>query len=164
MLTFILEHLGLLLGLGFVLVATAILPGRLRWYVLSAGLAVIAFRAYQLVSADKRLKKADEERKELQETLQGLNGQRGQLQSELLLLNNQLQAVKADQSTLVKRRSALKESGDDIALEKHRLDEKAALALQQDQQFIAKIDTRESALALLNEAEQAYNELARIAH
>jgi len=163
-LTFILEHLGLLLGLGFVLVATAILPGRLRWYVLSAGLAVIAFRAYQLVSADKRLKKADEERKELQETLQGLNGQRGQLQSELLLLNNQLQAVKADQSTLVKRRSALKESGDDIALEKHRLDEKAALALQQDQQFIAKIDTRESALALLNEAEQAYNELARIAH
>jgi len=159
---FIFEHLGLLLGLGLVLVASAVLPGRLRWYVLSAGLAVVAFRVLQLMSADKRLKEADEERKQLQGTLQGLSGQREQLQSELLLLNDRLQDVKIQQNNLAKRGIALEKSGDDIALEKKRLDEAVNLIREQDQTFIEEIDSRESALALLNEAEQAYNELARI--
>ncbi|NOZ54563.1 MAG: hypothetical protein GXP08_15760 [Gammaproteobacteria bacterium] len=162
MFKFVLEHLGLLLGLGLVLIASAVLPGRLRWYVLSAGLAVVAMRTYQLISADKRLKEADEERKKLRGTLEGLNGQRQQLQSELQQLNGQLDSVKQQKNDLAQRAEVLTKSGNDVAKEKKRLDKDAAFILQQDQKIMAEINSRQSALMLFEEAEQAYSELGRM--
>ena len=68
------EEPGLFIGLGFVIVATIMLPARVRWYVFTAGTAIIAFRAYQIYWARGRIQKLDKERDQLRNELKGLRG------------------------------------------------------------------------------------------
>lgn len=161
---FILGNLGLVVGLALVLVATWILPTRVRWYVLTAGLAVVAFRTYQVISANKRLREADEERERLRGELDDLGKQRKQMTEELQKLNNELNEIKTKQNKLAQRAKKLAATGNSIAAEKAQLDSDMEELKKEDQALMEDIDSRESALALFNQAEEAYRELERMAH
>jgi len=161
---FILGNLGLLVGLALVLVATWILPARVRWYVLTAGLAVVAFRTYQVISANKRLREADEERERLRGELDDLGKQREQTAEELQKLNNELNEIKTKQNKLAQRAKELDATGNNLVKEKAQFDSDMEELKKEDQALMKDIDQRESALALFNQAEEAYRELERVAH
>jgi len=161
---FIIQNLGLVVGFFLVLAATAILPARVRWYVLTAGLAVVAFRTYQVISANKRLREADEERKRLRGDLDDLDKQRKQMAKELQDLNNELNEIKTKQSELARQAEELAADGDSLAAEKAQLDSETQELANKDRALMEEIDSRESALSLFNQAEEAYRELERTAH
>jgi len=116
------DYLGLFIGLGFVILATAFLPGRVRWYVFTAGIAVVAFRAYQLWWARGRLKTLDQERKQLQGELQGLRDQHIELEEIHRKLVTDLEAVKQQRDELLRQREALDDQAGNFNAEKKRLD------------------------------------------
>ena len=161
---FIIQNLGLVVGFFLVLAATWVLPARVRWYVLTAGLAVVAFRTYQVISANKRLREADEERKRLRGDLDDLDKQRKQMAKELQDLNNELNEIKTKQSELARQAEELAADGDSLAAEKAQLDSETQELANKDRALMEEIDSRESALSLFNQAEEAYRELERTAH
>ncbi|MGD8595356.1 MAG: hypothetical protein PVF82_21190, partial [Gammaproteobacteria bacterium] len=81
MLSIVFSDPGLFIGLGFVILATVLLPARVRWYVFTAGIAIVAFRAYQLYWARGRLKELDKEREQLQGELKGLRDRHAELEN-----------------------------------------------------------------------------------
>lgn len=159
---FILDNLGLVIGLALVIVATALLPSRIRWYVLTAGLAVVAFRTYQLISANKRLREADEERERLRGELDDLSEQRNKMKKDLQNMNDELNKIKTRQNKLGLRAKELASTGDNLAAEKAQLDNDIEELKKEDQALMEEINSRESALALFNQAEEAYRELERM--
>lgn len=116
------DYLGLLIGLGFVILATVFLPARVRWYVFTAGIAVVAFRAYQLWWARGRIQKLDQERKKLQGDLQGLRSQHAELEKLHQQLTSELEVVRQQRDELVKQREALDENAANFKAETKRLD------------------------------------------
>lgn len=161
LISFLVKNLALVIGLVLVVAAAIILPGRIRWYVLTAGLAVIAFRFIQLRLADKRLKEADKQREVLRGELDDLNQQREQLQQEVKQHNNKLNDIKTKQNELAKEANILAEKGGDIATEKDNLDERMLALVKENDELLAEVDSRETALSFFEEADQAYAELER---
>jgi chromosome segregation ATPase len=123
MLGIFLSDPGLFIGLGFVILATFLLPGRVRWYVFSAGIAVVAFRAYQLYWARGRLKQLDKEREQLQGELSNLRESHAELEATHKELSAQLDQIKVERDTLIKQREALDKKSSTYDSEKKRLDE-----------------------------------------
>lgn len=162
MLRFILANPGLIIGLVLVIAATAVLPKRIRWYVLTAGLAVITYRAWQVIRADKRLKEADKKREELQNRLGELNTRRTGLEEEVGALNNQLDAVRTQKNELAAKAAELEAAGGDIDTRKAELDNKLKELKQKDAQLMREIDSRENAISLFDQADQAYKELDKV--
>lgn len=122
MLSILIGYPGLFIGLGFVIVATILLPARVRWYVFTAGIAVVAFRAYQLYWARGRLKELDKEREQLRGELQGLRDRHSELENTHKQLMAQLDEVKRQRDELITQRQALDEKSATFAAEKQRLD------------------------------------------
>jgi chromosome segregation ATPase len=140
MLSNFMDYLGLLIGLGFVILATVFLPARVRWYVFTAGIAVVAFRAYQLWWARGRLKELDQERKQLQDDLQGLRSRHDELEKLHQQLTTELEEVRQQRDELVKQREALDENAANFEAEKKHLDTK--LETQQQKAKKLREDTK----------------------
>ena len=103
---FIIENLGLVVGLFLVLAATraeriSSATSGCSFGGITAGLAVLAFRTYQVISANKRLREADHERKQLRGELDDLGKQRKQMAKELQDLNNELNEIKTKLALLI---------------------------------------------------------------
>jgi septal ring factor EnvC (AmiA/AmiB activator) len=116
------EDPGFFIGLAFVIVATYFLPARVRWYVFSAGIGVVIFRAYQLFWARGRIKELDNEREQLQGQLKDLRSRNTELEKVYKQLTAQLKQLKLERDDLIKQRNALDESSANYAAEKQRLD------------------------------------------
>jgi len=116
------EDPGIFIGLAFVILATYFLPARVRWYVFSAGIGVVIFRAYQLYWARGRIKELDNERKQLQSQLEDIRSRNTELANVHKQLSDQLKQLKLERDDLVKQRDALDESSANFAAEKQRLD------------------------------------------
>jgi septal ring factor EnvC (AmiA/AmiB activator) len=116
------EDPGFFIGLAFVIAATFFLPARVRWYVFSAGIGVVIYRGYQLFWARGRIKKLDEERKQLQGQLEDLRGRNTELENTYKNLSGELKQIKLERDELIKQRSALDESSANFEAEKQRLD------------------------------------------
>jgi F0F1-type ATP synthase membrane subunit b/b' len=116
------EEPGLFIGLGFVIVATLLLPARVRWYVFTAGMAVIVFRAYQIFWARGRIQKLDKEREQLRNELKGLRERHTELENTHQQLAAKLTEIKQQRDELIKQRQALDESAATYDAEKQRLD------------------------------------------
>jgi len=160
------DYTGVIVGSILLLIATSILPGRIRWYVLTAGLAVIAFRGFQIWNNKKRLKEADAKREELLKTLHDLESQRTEMTTELHTLNKELSEIKTQQNSLAKQASTLSATSSGLATEKSdldtslkQLDEKNQTLEEKDRELMARIQAREEAIKHYNEAKQVSKEL-----
>jgi DNA repair exonuclease SbcCD ATPase subunit len=122
MLSIVFSDPGLFIGLGFVILATVLLPGRVRWYVFTAGIAVVAFRGYQIYWARGRLKELDKERDQLRGELQSLRERHTELENTHNELVLQLEQIKVQRDELIKQRQALDETSATYAADKERLD------------------------------------------
>ncbi len=123
-LTIFLEDPGIFIGLGFVLAATWFLPSRVRWYVFTAGIAVVAFRGYQIYWARKRMKELDQQRDQLKNELNSLRSRHQELENKNKELNEEFISIKNERNKLLNDRKALENSDGEIQAKKDELDKK----------------------------------------
>ena len=123
-LTIFLEDPGIFIGLAFVLAATWFLPSKVRWYVFTAGIAVVAFRGYQIYWARKRMKELDRQRELLKGELNSLRNRHQELQDKNKELNEEFVAIKNERNKLLNERKALEGTEEQIQAKKEELDKK----------------------------------------
>lgn len=163
LLTFLSDYAGVIVGLVLVIVATFVLPARVRWYVLTAGLAVVAFRAFQIFFANRRLKELDAQREKLRAETEALRKKTQAVADNLGQLNAQSAALKEQKRELNRQRETLYTKGEDLAANKEALDRKITVLEQKDIELMASSDPQNRALFLFEEAERTYQELERAA-
>lgn len=141
---FIIEQPGLFIGLGFVIVATYLLPARVRWYVFTAGIAVVAFRTYQLAWAKKQLKKLDNERDSLKKQLQELREKSSELEKK--------------HKELLSEKEGIENKRDDMKMKSRELDDKMSDLDANKEAQDADFDASKQRIADLNERAMAHME------
>lgn len=130
------EEPGLFIGLGFVIIATILLPPRVRWYVFTAGMAVVFFRAAQIYWARGRIQKLDKEREQLRDKLKGLRESHAELENTHQQLAAKLAEIKQQRDELIKQRQALDESAATYDAERQRLDAELEMKKTEAQQHL----------------------------
>lgn len=166
-LAFLQDYGGVLIGLMIMLAAVWFLPGRVRWYVLTAGTAVILYRVWQIRSTKKRFQEWDQRHQGLIQDFNDIKSQRDRLVGEVDGLKQQLEQLKQQQQTLKVKSDALGGEGDQLSRQRHELDQQLAdldqQAAQTDQR-IAKIqqgrDLVDKANELLGQAKQVNDTLS----
>lgn len=113
---------GFVIGLALVVVAIFLLPVRVRWYVATAGLAVLFFRVYQKWWANKLLKELDREREELKSAHEELRKRRAALEEQHETTLRELEKKKREIEALVERREQLDERAAEASAEKAEVD------------------------------------------
>lgn len=156
-LTFLQDYGGVLIGLGFLAVVVYLLPARVRWYVASAGLAVLAFRTWQIYSSKKKFAEWDKQHRELTDAFDELKAERDRLASELEPLREKQKELEQRQAELQTRRDQLTDQGDTLNQEGEALSAKLAEAKQQAQQTDARIAKLSDAQAAIDKADRLVN-------
>lgn len=161
-LTLIQEYAGLAIGLVFLLAAVSVLPGRVKWYVLTAGLAVIGYEGYMRMRNRKLLQKADAEREVLRARVSKMNEQGATLEKTVTELNQRLEELKARQFELDKKSQELESQGGELAAEKARLEQESKKVIAESDELLEKLDHGQSALSKLEEANHAFEQIIRM--
>ncbi|MBN1480801.1 hypothetical protein JXA70_11050 [candidate division KSB1 bacterium] len=151
-LQFLQDFGGLIVGVLLLIVASMVLPGKVRVYVLTAGLAVIAYEAYQRITNKKRMQEADRERERLQQRAGELEQRGKELAAKVEELNKKLSGMQAEKEKLDQQAGALNARGAELAKEKDRLERETEAVLKN-------IHNGEGALALIEETRAAFREL-----
>jgi chromosome segregation ATPase len=140
------DYIGVAIGLVLLIISTIFLPAKIRFHVLTAGVTLILFRTFQIYSNKKKLKAADEERKNLRDQHQELQerlaeGQREteKLRSRKVEIENQLIAVQQE-------KKALKKDTDVDKKTKKELDQRAKELLNESEEVVAKRNSQLEAL------------------
>lgn len=115
------EHLDTVIGFIVLLVACLILPKSVRWYVFTAGAALLLVNLWQMARAREKLKKLDAERSALQQQLSGLKDASEQLKQRNRELEKKSAELEQQRQTLLQRQqdlargdAALQQQQDDI--------------------------------------------------
>lgn len=104
------EHLDMVIGFILLLLACLILPKSVRWYVFSAGAALLLVNLWQMASARKKLKKLDNERAALQQQLDGLKDTSEQLKQRNRELEKKSAELEQKRQILLQRQQELASS------------------------------------------------------
>lgn len=136
-LIWLLEHADILLGLILLLVACLILPRHVRWYVLTAGIALLAMQVWQAYRAREKMRVLDEQRKTLLQRLAGLEDTAEELKKNNEQLAANAAALERERQSLQQRLQQLQQRDRDIDAEKTDVEQQ----LQDQQQSIQ--DARE---------------------
>lgn len=161
LLPYVRDYGGLLIGLVLLLVAVSVIPGRAKWYVLTAGLAIIGYEAYLRTRNRKLLAEADKERKVLRERADELAGRGAELEKAIAALNQQLADNNARLLALGQEAAALAQRGAGAATEKAKLDEESGRRSRENEALLRDLGNHEALLAALRNAQQAVEQLDR---
>jgi uncharacterized coiled-coil DUF342 family protein len=139
--------------------ATWVLPGRMKWYVLTAGLAIIAYEGFLRVTNKRALREADAQAKELRERADALNKRRTQLEEDVTTLNQELANNKAKFAELAQQANELSQRGAAARDDFDKASEEVQRQSAENQQLLEHLQSNESLLATLDEATHAMDEL-----
>jgi chromosome segregation ATPase len=156
------DYAGIMVGLVLLLVAVSVLPGRAKWYVLTAGLAILGYEAYLRYSNRKLLQEADAERERLRGELGQLDGKRKELEQTVSGLHQQLVELTAKKAELGTQRTSLEQAGGDIAAQKQALDLEAEKFARESNELLQKVNSSESILARLKKADESVQQVDKV--
>ena len=159
MIGLITDFAGLAVGLVFLILAVVIVPGRVKWYILTAGLAVLGYEFYTRVKNRQKLENADAKRKELNEKVEGLIDQRKNLENQVNDLNARLETYKQDQVKLEEEKKELEKEGADLSDRGKELSDELIKSKEKSKKVIQDLDNSEAVLALLQDAEHSMQAL-----
>lgn len=159
LLSMVSDYGGLIVGVAFLVAAVAVLPGRIKWYVLTAGLAVLGYEAYMRTINRKLLTEADAERVRLRGELAKLDGRRSELETSVKELNGKLAELNERHAALNREREALAQSGGELLQRKQQLDSEAAKIAAESRQLLQSSSDGEALLARLLDAQRAVGQL-----
>ncbi|MDH5179473.1 MAG: hypothetical protein OEY07_07385 [Gammaproteobacteria bacterium] len=154
------DYAGLVVGLVVLLLATSVLPGKIRWYVLTAGLAIIGYEFYVRMRNRKALAAADKARKELLARFEALEKHRKELAETVVKLNQKAAELSEKNARLELEKQTLAQQGGDIAVKKAELDNKSTALLDEAGAVVNEINNSENLLQTLLAAKQAHESLA----
>jgi uncharacterized protein (DUF3084 family) len=156
------KYAAVIIGVALLLLGTMVLPSALRKYVLTAGLAIAAFRVAQIACSGKRLAKADAERTRLQDEMKKRSAEREALAKEQDELNNQAIKVKQDLAQLDAQSRALEASAGATADAKTKLDKEVQDMQARHAKLLQATGENEKILTLFNNADEAIRDLERV--
>ncbi len=159
---FLTTYGGVIVGVVLLLLGTMVLPSGLKKYVLTAGLAIAAFRIAQIACSGKRLAKADAERVRLREELNKNSAEKDNLIKKQEALNTQAIKVKQDLNHLDAQARALDASATTAAAAKIKLDKEAAEMQARHAKLLQETRENEKILALFSNADEAIRDLERV--
>jgi len=145
-LTLIYDYGGLVIGFIILMVSTFLLPAKIRWYVLTAGLTLIVFRAYQIFDTRKKLKEADAERENLREKHGELEDWLEKLRTENQVLRVEKAGIESERDRLRKESGQLNDTAEANRERKRQLDAESDKLLQQSKAVQDKRDQQISAI------------------
>jgi chromosome segregation ATPase len=140
------DYGGVMIGLVLLLVATHFLPGKIRMYVLTAGIALLIYRIWQIYSARKELAEADNMREQLRAEGNKLKAQLADLEKEAASLRDKKVEIELERDRLKQASAALDTSSSAALEEKRKLDAAAEALLQQGQDLHARSERQKQAL------------------
>lgn len=140
------DYGGLVIGFVILLLSTLFLPAKIRWYVLTAGIALIAFRGFQIYNARKKLAEADAEREKLRAEHTTLLQQLNTLQAKTEELRKQKVDIEAQRDRLREESRQLDAASDANLARKQALDARADELLMKSEQLQATRDQQIDAL------------------
>lgn len=120
------DYSGVILGAVLLAIGSMFIPGSARKYVLTAGIALILFRTFQIYTNRKRLQAADARREELREEVRRLNESLDGLREETETLRKEKARLRARQRELEAERDALDAATDETLSQRNELDDEAA--------------------------------------
>ena len=159
MLSLVKDYGDLAIGLVLLIAGVWVLPGRIKWYVLTAGLAVIGYEAYLRMSNRKLMAEADREREKLRARVAVLDKRGAELESTVAQLNEQLAENKAKQAALDQQAADLAKRGEDISVQKAQLDEESQRRSQENEALLQTVVSHEDLLAALQDARHALDQI-----
>lgn len=109
------DYWELIVGAAFLVAAARVLPGRMRWYVLTIGLAFLGYEAYLRVRNRKALAEADAEREQLRGKAAELDRVRKALEQEIAQLNAEVGSLRERQREANVEAGRLGSAGEDLA-------------------------------------------------
>ncbi len=150
---------GFFVGLAVILLAGLLLPGRIRWYFVTAGTAVLAFRFYQVFRVNKLTQKLDQEREALQEELATLKQALEGLHSKEANLSQELDVIKNERDTLAARLEQMATNQENWQgnYQAHRQEVEALNRRYEEQR-----DSRDTISQILENAERAQRDSGRM--
>ncbi|WP_317929665.1 hypothetical protein [Halioxenophilus sp. WMMB6] len=143
---FLTTYGGVILGAILLIGASLVLPGSVRKYVLTAGIAVLLYRAYQLWTNRKRLAEADAERDQLRKVNAELNSRLTGLQAESEAMRQKKIAIEAEQARLKAESDKLAVNSADTIAKKAELDQKVGELQSEGEQLQNRRDAYAAAL------------------
>lgn len=159
---FLKDYGGLIIGLIFLLAAVAVLPGRIKYYVLTAGLAVIGYEVWLRSQNRKLLAAADAERETLRNKVTALNQKGAALEQTVSDMNKQLDQLNAQKAKLDKRSAELADQGEALNAERQDIAKNTQKVVNDTNALLDKLKGRQSALDFLQQANLAYEEVGRM--
>lgn len=126
LLSILADYSGVILGAVLLGIGSIFIPGEARKYVLTAGIALILFRSWQIYTNRKRLQEADAKREELRDEVRRLNESLDGLREETQTLRQEKARLRARQRELEAERDALDAATDETLRERTELDDEAA--------------------------------------
>lgn len=163
MVSLVSDYGGIVVGVILLLLAVSVLPGRIKWYVLTAGLAILGYEAYMRTVNRKLLKEADAERERLRGELAQLETRRQDLESTVTELNQRLVELNNRHADLNKQREALLVQGDDLSARKQELDQETGKVIAESRALIQQVGNSEAILTKLTDAQRAIDQMDKIA-
>lgn len=151
--SFFQDYGGVLLGLVVLALAVYFLPSGVRWYVASAGIAVLGFRVWQIYSTKKKFKAWDEKQKKLVNEFENLKGERDKLSTEVDALSGKLGELEQERDNLQSRSNQLSQQGEGLDTERQQLNQKLTKAQEAAKQTDAQIANLKDAKAMIDKAE-----------
>ena len=159
MLSLVKDYGDLAIGLVLLIAGVWVLPGRIKWYVLTAGLAVIGYEAYLRMSNRKLMAEADREREKLRARVAKLDKRGAELESTVAQLNEHLAENKAKQAALDQQAADLAKRGEDISVQKAQLDEESQRRSRENEALLQTVVSHEDLLAALQDARHALDQM-----
>lgn len=164
-LSLIYDYGGLVIGFVLLVLASFFLPAKIRLYVLTAGVTLLIFRAWQIYNGRKQLKEADAEREILRSKHQDLQQWIEKLQLENEKLHNENESIKKEHDRLRQESEVLDETTEENTRKKNELDKKAEQLLRESEQNESvrakQLSAIEKALALKRQYSNLAGETAR---
>lgn len=159
---FLKDYGGLIIGLIFLLAAVAVLPGRIKYYVLTAGIAVIGYEAWVRSQNRKLLAEADAEREALRNKVKELNEKGEALEQTVSSLNKQLDTLNKKKAELDQQSAKLAGQGDAANAEREAIAQSSQKVMDDTNALLDQIKGQKSALDFLQQANMAYSEVERM--
>ena len=152
------DYAGLIVGAILLILASAVLPGRVRWYVLTAGLAVIAYEGYQRYTNRKRLAEADAEREKLRQRAESLDKERLKLGGEVNELSEKLATLEETKLDLDNQLDGLIGEGEALSQKRQDLEQQMNELLATNAAVVSRIDSRQDALATVEGVDDVFRQ------
>jgi|GEM_PF-3398255 len=154
MLDFIVNYAGVIIGAIILLISVWFLPAKIRAYVLTGGLAVLVYRAWQIYTTTGRLQELDAEREQLRRDRDELVKKAEGLEQQQIEIKKERDAIIATVVELKKEKKQLDGNSDELEKNKKNIDKKIDKLLKDHDASAPKWDSLAAAIQKMTEANQ----------